>query len=323
MNQVDLSIVVPVYGSEDCLVALIDAIRASLPQTACSHEVVLVNDGSPDGSWGVIQQVCQQHPNVVGVNLRRNFGQDNAILTGIRIARGRTIAIMDDDLQHDPRYLLSLVKRIEEGCDVVYATFRSKQQALWKNLGSWLNGKVAEWVVAKPKGLYLSPYKVLRGALAREIASFQGPFPYLDGLILQATANLGSVEVEHRERYAGTGHYDLRKSIQLWTRLAFSFSVLPLRWIAVLGTVLAGIAMALVVATIFYRLTAPEEFGEYALGWASLMVTLLFVSGIQMIFFGIIGEYLGRAYLTLARKPQATIASVLNGELPPEPPARP
>ncbi len=325
MDQVDLSVVVPVYASEDCLVALIDAIQASLRETHQSHEVVLVNDGSPDGSWGVIQKICEQNANVVGVDLRRNFGQDNAIMTGLRIARGRFIAIMDDDLQHDPRFLPLLLAKLAEGYDVVYARFRAKQHALWKNLGSWLNGKLAEWVIDKPKGLYLSPYKILRGDLAREICHYAGPFPYVDGLLLQATSRIASVDVEHRERHAGASHYDLRKSIQVWTRLAVSFSVLPLRLVAVLGTLLAGVAMVLVVVTIFYRVTDPQEFDQYAVGWASLIVTQLFVSGIQMIFFGIIGEYLGRSYLTLAHKPQAAIARVLNGERPspggPEPSA--
>jgi undecaprenyl-phosphate 4-deoxy-4-formamido-L-arabinose transferase len=319
MCPVDLSIVVPVYGSEDCLVALIDAIQASLRETRYSHEVVLVNDGSPDGSWRVIQRICEQHPNVVGVDLRRNFGQDNAIMTGLRIARGSIVAIMDDDLQHDPGYLPLLVEKIEAGFDVVYARFGAKHHALWKNLGSWLNGKLAEWVLEKPRGLYLSPYKAIRGALAREICDYAGPFPYVDGLLLQATSSIESIDVEHRERYAGTGHYGLMRSIQVWTRLAFSFSVLPLRLVAISGACLAGLAMLLVVATIVYRLASPEAFDEYAVGWASLIVVQLFVSGIQMIFFGIIGEYLGRSYLTLAHKPQAAIATVLNGEIPSSP----
>ncbi|HEY3134647.1 MAG TPA: glycosyltransferase family 2 protein, partial [Blastocatellia bacterium] len=140
--QPDLSVVVPVYRSEACLEALIAAISDALDPTGREYEVVLVNDYSPDDSWSIIQALCQDNPNVVGVDLRRNFGQDNALITGLRLARGRYVAIMDDDLQHDPRDLPALLDKIEEGADAVYADFRTKRQKLWKNVGSWLNGKV-------------------------------------------------------------------------------------------------------------------------------------------------------------------------------------
>src|SRR5215470_14314966 len=161
-----LSIVVPVYGSEDCLEALIAAIDGEMGSTGLSYEVVLVNDGSPDRSWQVIEAICDSNLNIIGVDLRRNFGQDNAILTGLGLAEGRYIAIMDDDLQHHPRYLPMLVAEIDKGADVVYADFSAKRQSLWKNLGSWFNGKVAEWVIDKPKDIYMSPYKIIR----REVA---------------------------------------------------------------------------------------------------------------------------------------------------------
>jgi undecaprenyl-phosphate 4-deoxy-4-formamido-L-arabinose transferase len=233
---------------------------------------------------------------------------------------------MDDDLQHDPRYLPAMLEALEQGRDVVYGRFRSKQQSLWKNLGSWFNGKVAEWVIDKPPGVYLSPYKVIRGELAREISRYPGPIPYVDGLLLQATSNVASVDIEHRKRFAGTGNYGLARSIGVWLRLAFAFSVLPLRLVALLGVFFACLAMLLVVATVAYRLSRPEDFGENAVGWASLIVTQLFVAGIQMIFFGVIGEYVGGTYLTLARKPQAAIGAILNAELPeavPDPHPRP
>ncbi|HEX8117044.1 MAG TPA: glycosyltransferase family 2 protein, partial [Pyrinomonadaceae bacterium] len=158
----DLSVVVPVYRSEDCLVALYDAIERELSSAGVSYELILVNDCSPDGSWRVVESLCRIDPKVVGVDLRRNFGQDNAILTGLRLARGRHVAVMDDDLQHHPKYLPAMLGKLEEGADVVYARFRGKRQKLWKNAGSWLNGKIAEWVLGKPKGVYLSPYKVIR-----------------------------------------------------------------------------------------------------------------------------------------------------------------
>ena len=309
-EQFALSIVVPVYRSADCLEALIAAISAALVPLGVPYEVVLVNDCSPDESWTVIEQLCRSHPNVVGVDLRRNFGQDNAILTGIRVTRGEYIAVMDDDLQHDPKDIPSLVAELEAGFDVVYAQFRKKRQKVWKNLGSWLAGKLAEWVLSKPKNIYLSPYKVFRREVAELICNYHGAEPYIDGLLLQVTSRITQVPVEHRRRYSGKSTYTLWESIRIWTRIAFSFSVKPLRLVTVLGLAFSLLGLLLGVAVILYRLASPESFPETAAGWASLIVAVLFLGGIQMIFFGILGEYAGRTYLRVNDQPQTAIRTV-------------
>src|SRR4051812_7084878 len=238
----DLSVVIPVYRSEDCLPALVSAIEQALVSAGRTYEVVLVNDCSPDQSWKVIRALCRDHANIIGVDLRRNFGQDNAILTGLRLARGRFVAIMDDDLQHDPADLPALLAKLEDGdaADVVYADFRVKRQAAWKNLGSWFNGKVAEWVLDKPRGIYLSPYKVMRREVAELICRYDGPDPYVDGLLFQVTSRFAHVPVEHHDRHAGRGNYNLGRSIAVWARLATGFSVRPLRLVTWFGLALGG-----------------------------------------------------------------------------------
>jgi polyisoprenyl-phosphate glycosyltransferase len=310
--QPDLSIVVPVYRSEDCLEALIEAIAESLDPTNRGYEVVLVNDCSPDNSWGVIEAICRTNPNVVGIDLRRNFGQDNALITGLRQARGRYVAIMDDDLQHHPRDLLALLDKIEEGADAVYADFRLKRQKLWKNLGSWFNGKFAQWVINKPKDIYLSPYKIIRKEVVEMICRYDGPDPYIDGLLFQITSKITQIPVDHHRRYAGASTYTLWKSLRVWGRLAFSFSTRPMRLVSWLGFGFAALGLLLAVVVILYRLLFPEQFPPGAVGWASLMVALLVLSGIQMLFFGILGEYTGRTFLKVNDKPQAAIREVLN-----------
>jgi undecaprenyl-phosphate 4-deoxy-4-formamido-L-arabinose transferase len=309
----ELSIVVPVYRSEDCLRELIAAIGQSLAPAGRDYEVVLVNDGSPDRSWEVIASLCRDHPNVVGVDLRRNFGQDNAILTGLRIARGAYVAIMDDDLQHDPRHLPALLAKLDqEEADVVYAHFAVKHQAFWKNLGSWFNGKVAEWVIEKPRGIYLSPYKVLRKEVADLICGYDGPYPYVDGLLFQVTARITQLPVEHRPRFAGRGNFTFWRSVSVWSRLSVGFSVKPLRVVTCLGFLLALAGLLLAVWVVCYKLFFPEDFPPNTEGWASLIVAVLITSGIQMFFFGVQGEYVGRTYLKVNHKPQAAIRKVLN-----------
>jgi glycosyltransferase involved in cell wall biosynthesis len=310
--QPDLSIVVPVYRSEDCLEPLIAAIAEALDPTNRDYEVVLVNDCSPDKSWPVIKGICRTNPNVIGIDLRRNFGQDNAIITGLRLARGKYVAIMDDDLQHHPRDLPALLEKIEEGSDAVYADFRVKKQRLWKNLGSWFNGKFAQWVIDKPRDIYLSPYKIIRREVAEMICRYDGPDPYIDGLLFQITSRIGQISVDHHPRHAGRSTYTVWKSLRVWARLAFSFSARPMRLVSWFGFAFATLGLLLAVVVVLYRLLFPQDFSQNAVGWASLMVALLVLSGIQMLFFGILGEYTGRTFLRVNNKPQAAIGEVIN-----------
>jgi undecaprenyl-phosphate 4-deoxy-4-formamido-L-arabinose transferase len=311
----DLSIVVPVYRSAECLEALIAAIAAALVPRGISYEVILVNDGSPDRTWEVVVALCRTHPEVVGVDLRKNFGQDNAILAGLRLVHGRSVAVMDDDLQHNPADLPALLAKLEEGADVVYADFRVKRQAAWKNLGSWFNGKFAEWILDKPKGIYLSPYKVFRREVAELICRYDGPEPYVDALLFQVTSRFAQLPVEHQRRHAGRSNYSLRRSIAVWARLATGYSVRPLRLVTWFGLGLGLMGGMLAIVVIFYRLLYPEDFEASVAGWASLMVTQLLLGGARMVFLGILGEYVGRMHATIAgKKPQAAIREVLNDD---------
>jgi undecaprenyl-phosphate 4-deoxy-4-formamido-L-arabinose transferase len=307
-----LSIVIPVYRSEDCLAELMRVITQTLAPYDWDYEVILVNDFSPDRSWQVIESLCHRYPHLVGVDLRRNFGQDNAILTGLRLSRGRYVAIMDDDLQHDPKYLPALMeKAAEDGADVAYADFEKKQQRLWKNMGSWINGKIADRVLWKPKDVYLSPYKVIVREVVDLICNYSGPKPYIDGLLFQATWRMTSIPVEHRSRYAGQSTYSVWKSLEVSARLIFSFSVKPVRLVTWCGLVMALLAVFAATGITLYRLLLPQDFPAAAVGWSSLMVVFLLLSGIQMTCLGILGEYAGRAYLLVNRHPQTSIRTVV------------
>lgn len=311
VSRLELSVVVPVYRSEDCLEKLVSAITQAMDRAAKTYEIVLVNDNSPDGSWRMIQSLSQKHPSIVGVDLRKNFGQDSAILTGIGLAHGKYIAIMDDDLQHDPEDLPRLVAALEQSeADIVYANFSSKRQALWKNLGSQFNDLVAQWVIQKPKGIYLSPYKVIRGDVAKMLCNYEGRQPYVDGLLFQVTSRITQIPAEHHTRVAGISTYTFMKSMQVWSHLAFSFSTAPLRLVTALGLLFAFGGVVLAVAVAAYRLFYPQVFTINEAGWASLMVALLLIGGTQMFFFGVLGEYVGRTYLAASRTPQTSIASI-------------
>ncbi|MBF0341201.1 MAG: glycosyltransferase family 2 protein [Magnetococcales bacterium] len=308
-----LSIVIPVYQSEACLEPLVARIQQVLLPAGISFEIILVNDGSRDGSWRVIEALCARHAHVVGVRHRRNFGQDNAIMTGFRLARGEFVATMDDDLQHDPGDLPRLMAALRESdAEVVFGTTGTRQDPWWKKLGRKLNEKTLEWLLDKPRGFEFTSYRMLRGEVVRDIAFYDGAFPYIDALLVQVSTRFIQIPITLSPRYAGVSNYTLFNSLQMWLKLVVSFSIKPLRVVTFVGMAafLAGaVSATVVVAT---KLFWPEDFGPNDAGWASLMVVLLIMNGLQMCFIGILGEYVGRSYVLNSRRPQSVVAKVLN-----------
>ncbi len=161
MYDVAVSVIIPVYNSEGCLDALVERLTGVLDNLGEAYEIVLVNDCSLDGSWRKITELCENYSRLTGISLRKNFGQDSAIMAGLSHSSGESLVVMDDDLQHDPADIPSLLSSLGEGYDVCYAYFNSKNQSLLKNLGSWFNGRVANVIINKPKEIYLSLIKLL------------------------------------------------------------------------------------------------------------------------------------------------------------------
>lgn len=304
-ESIVVSVVVPVYRSAPILPKLVEAVQRAMSGACLAghYEIILVNDASPDDSWLVIQSLSYNSAAIRGICLRKNAGQHNATMAGIRHARGQSVVVMDDDLQHPPEAIPRLLAELDRGYDVCYTRYIDRKHALWKRLGSRFNDWVATRLLKKPEGLYLSSFKAMRADVAREIVKYDGPYAYVDGLILDVTRMLSTIDVEHGERYAGEGNYNLLRSISLWLKMATSFSVLPLRLVTFGGFLLAGVSGAALVAVVITKLMSPQ----IAAGWTSLLATVLFVGGTQLIGMGIIGEYLGRAYLRLNGKPQYVI----------------
>jgi undecaprenyl-phosphate 4-deoxy-4-formamido-L-arabinose transferase len=303
LQDISVSIVVPVYRSEAILPHLVAKVREVLTDSGLRYELILVNDVSPDGSWEVIKRLAAQHGFVRGVCLSKNVGQHNATMAGLGQVRGEVVIVMDDDLQHPPQAILDLANSIRSGYDVCYTRYANRQHAAWKKVGSWFNDRVATMLLNKPKGLYLSSFKGMHRRVADEVVKYDGPYPYVDGLILDVTRNIDVLTIEHQARFAGEGNYNLRRSLSLWLKMATSFSVVPLRVATVLGLSITALSLIVGVAIIVRKLSHPD----LASGWASLIVTILFVGGMQTFCLGLLGEYLGRAYLKINKKPQFVI----------------
>lgn len=300
--MMDLSIVIPVYQSANILPRLLDEIFSSIP-VGLKFEVILVNDRSPDDSWLVIKRLAENCSNVIGLNLRKNAGQHNAIMAGLREASGEVVVMMDDDLQHPPRYIPEFLREIHNGSDVCYSRFIKMQQKYWKVFGSRFNGFVANLLLDKPKDLYLSPYKAISKAVRDLVVDYDGPYPYVDGLILLHTDNISTIDVEHQERSIGVGNYSFGKSLSLWVMMATGFSVKPLRLATLMGFVISLIAFMLIIGLFFLKVYSQIEIQ----GWTSLAIIGLFMGGVQLIALGIAGEYIGRSYLKLNGKPQSIV----------------
>jgi undecaprenyl-phosphate 4-deoxy-4-formamido-L-arabinose transferase len=215
---------------------------------------------------------------------------------------------MDDDLQHLPEDIPRLLEQIDSGFDVVYAKFINRHHPLWKIAGSHLNNLVAAYLIKKPIDLYLSPFRAFRSFIKDEIIKYQGPYVYIDGLILSVTKNISSVQVEHQPRYDGNGYYGFRKSISLWLKMATSFSVVPLRITSIAGMVISFIGFLLA----FFLVVQKLMFDSMPIGWSSLIVTILIIGGIQLLAIGMVGEYLGRVLLTINSRSQFLIAETIS-----------
>lgn len=300
-TAIDISVVIPVFNSEENLVELNRRIGEALKDM--SHEVIYVNDCSTDGSWKVIQSLCNNSDNISGVSFRRNFGQDNALMSGIASSKGNYIVIMDDDLQHDPADIPELYNKCSEGFDVCYARFRKLKQSWWKRVGSSINDSIANMLLKKPRHIYMSPFKIINGEVAREMLQYTGPFPYVDGLLLNLTSSLAEIEATHHPRFKGKGNYTFMRSLGVTLRLAMNSSVKPLRIAAYTGFVIAllgfGLAAFYLIEYFFLKRT-PE-------GWTSLIISTLIIGGLVLATLGVVGEYLSRIYLGVNKRPQYSV----------------
>lgn len=299
-----LSIVIPLFNAALTLPALYRELAAL--EISGGFELVLVNDGSRDETEEIALNLVRgsQIP-ITFLSLSRNFGEHNAVLAGLRASNGQYVITMDDDLQNPPSEVLKLLSTAEsEKRDVVYAIYEQKEHAWWRNLGSKLTNLIADYVVEKPRRLYLSSFRCMTRLVADEVAKSSTPYPYIDGLIFQVTQNAGVVRVRHMERQQGRSGYTIRKLLRLWMSMLVNFSVLPLRLMTIAGMITSVLGFIAVIEVVLEHLLRKNP-----TGWSSLMAAILLLSGTQLLLLGIMGEYVGRIYLGISHKPQSVVRS--------------
>jgi undecaprenyl-phosphate 4-deoxy-4-formamido-L-arabinose transferase len=304
-----LSVVVPVYNGAGTVGELVQALRGLAVDGGL--EIVLVVDNSPDDSLEVCKRLAGEPGAPVTVlSLSRNFGEHNAVMAGLARARGAYAITMDDDLQNPPEEVVRLLEHARKGgYDAVYTYYEEKQHAAWRNWGSRFTNWCADRLIDKPPGLYLSSFRCI-SAFVREriVASYEGPYPYVDGLVFQVTQNVGRLQVKHLPRIEGRSNYTLRRLVRLWLSMFLNFSVMPLRLATLFGlafSALGAVGAVIVIFEAFFSDKPPQ-------GYASLMVAILVLAGVQLVVVGLIGEYLGRMFLAVNRKPQYLVREVFH-----------
>ena len=313
-----LTFVVPLYHSAETIEGVVREIEALAIDGG--HEIVLVNDGSTDRTGEVCRRlIATAKVPITLVEHARNFGEHNAVLTGWRHARGAHIVNLDDDGQNPPAEAVRLWQHATTtGLDVVFGHYTAKQHSPFRNFGSWFTNRMTDWAVDKPSGFYLSSFRCVSAFVAKRVAEYAGPYPYIDGLLLQVTQRIGSIAVRHDPRRAGKSTYTLRRLVRLWLSAWVNFSLLPLRVATALGLAIAFTGLVGFGWVVYWYLTGQGP----SFGWGSIMSALLIFSGTQLVLLGLIGEYVGRMFLTVNQRPQAVVRAVVTSHVEPAAAAR-
>lgn len=316
----NLSVVIPVYNSATLLEQLVQRLLPVLDGTGLSYEVVFVDDGSRDDSWRVLTELKAAHPDkITAIQLMRNFGQHNALMCGLRHTQGKYVVTMDDDLQNPPEEIPRLLEAIESrGLDLVYGSAKCPSRSFARCTASWLVNDLFFKVVFRSRA-HVSPFRIMRRELLQSVFSYTLNFTYLDGLLAWNTQRIADIPVEHHPRGAGKSGYSLSKLVVLALNLFTNFSLLPLQLVSLAGLVAAG--LGLIVGT--YCLVQYLMANISVPGYASIIISVLVLGGMQLLSLGMMGEYLGRLHLNVNRKPQYAIRASLtaqrsedHGELP-------
>lgn len=310
MNKI--SFVIPCYRSENTIEVVVDEIRAEvLKLEKYDYEIIMINDNSPDGLQKVLERLAKEdREHIRIVRFSKNFGQHAGMIAGLRLSKGNIAVMLDDDGQCPMDHLIDLLSPIEDGWDVSIAKYGKKKQSLFKNICSKIHELVANVLIDKPKEIQMSNFMAVSRVAIDETIRYCGPYPHISGLLFRSSAKIINVPMEERTRLLGRTTYSLKKLFRLWLNSFTAFSIKPLSCVTVLGSIISiagfGYGILLVVRK-FMNLVIPT-------GWSSLMAALLVIGGMILFVLGMIGEYIGRIYMSINNTPQYVIYETINFE---------
>lgn len=305
----ELSVVVPVFRSETTLPLLYDRVSKALDQQGISFELILVDDCGGDNSWQVIRTLCAADPRVKGILLNRNFGQHAATICGIAQSTGQWVATIDDDLEQPPESLPLLYAAARLGHDIAYGVYPQRSHSMWRNATSWAGRRLFKAAIPSLNDVYTS-FRMIQGPIARQLSSFDSPFPFVDGYLSWLTNRVTTVEVQHQNRHAGRSNYSIRKLLVHMFNIFVTFSDAPLKLASWIGIACFGLSVLMIAYVIYGRVTGNIDVS----GFASIMAALSFFGGIQLLVLGVFGEYLGRMNFKSSRKPLFIVRETIERE---------
>lgn len=307
-----ISFVIPCYNTTTAIYKVLNEISDTmklLQKKGYTYEVILVNDASPDcNTLPLLKEIVENsNCNMTLVDLAQNTGQPNAILAGCRLAVGEYVMTSDDDGQTPMDKLNEFVNKIEDGYDVVCARYSSRpNKSLMRKIGTKVNEKMSKILIKRPYGIELSTIFLARRFVIDEIIKYDQPYAYLSGLILRVTQKVANVNVKQRPRLEGTSGYTIKKLILLWLNGATAFSIIPLRVADGVGVIVAIMGFLMAIYTVIRKLL----FVDFQPGWSSIIAIMLILFGVNLLVLGMVGEYVGRIYLSINKTPQSVIRSV-------------
>ena len=306
-----ISIVIPCYRSEKTIERVVEEIKREIgKREGNQYQIILVNDCSPDRTFEVLRGLAEADKNIVAVDLARNYGQNNARLAAVPYIKGDVAICMDDDGQHPADQIYTLVDKINEGYDLVYAKFGKQKQTLFRRMASRLHTKMQELTGAKMKGVFNSPFLAWSACAIKALKQYHSPFVSAGAYLMRVTNRVANVEVQQRARLEGQSGYTLKKLLNLWLTEFTNFSLVPLRFSSFLGFISAAVGVLLGVILVIRKLINPN----IAVGYTSTVTFLLIIGGIIMLMLGLLGEYIGKIYMTISNLPQYMVRTEINGE---------
>ena len=309
MKKKLVSFVIPCYRSQNTIGKVVEEIDTTMQALGIyEHEIILVNDCSPDDTFEAISGICKEKKHVTGVNLARNFGQHAALMAGFHYVKGDILVCLDDDGQTPADEVGKLLEAIEKGSDVVYARYEHKHHNSFRNFGSRVNDWMLCFMLNKPRDLFISSYFAARRFVLEEMLRYENAYPYVIGLVLRATKRITNVTVNHRDRMEGTSGYTFRKLLALWFNGFTAFSEKPLRIATMAGMACAAFGFLYAIYTVIKKFVNPAV----PVGFSALMSAVMFLGGMIMLMLGMIGEYVGRAYICMNSAPQYVVREVVS-----------
>jgi undecaprenyl-phosphate 4-deoxy-4-formamido-L-arabinose transferase len=313
MEKKFISFVIPCYRSEKTLKSVVDEIKETMQKlNKYDYEIILVNDGSPDNTWDTVKDLAlnDKDKKITGINFAKNFGQHAALMAGLGGTKGEYVVCLDDDGQTPANEVDKLLNALEDGADAVYARYSHKKHNIFRNFGTLMNEWMAGVMLGKPKDLYVSSYFAVKRFIVDEMIKYESSYPYIIGLVLRSTKNIVNVDVNHRSREVGTSGYTFAKLMALWINGFTAFSIKPLRIATLSGTVFAILGFIYGIYTIIKKFVNPDV----PMGFSALMSAMIFMGGMIMLMLGMIGEYVGRVYISQNKNPQYVIREKVGDE---------